>query len=1082
MNAAFYFIKSYADPSCKSLMTHFVFLDTLPEPRFPSVSIFSGLREADVEEITNAITDESTRLVNIWGTPGFGKTSTAAETTYKLSDLGYPVYFLTLQGIDSVDKLLSRILRIFRSNLADISLTAEDKLINLFTEIFRPIILILDNIDDLLTNETSSAKLVSLFLEFLNCNSNINILVTSIELLENMRDQVKGFQNVRIRPLRQVSSLSFVRQLLPTFSENIVTRVAETSFHVPLAIKLVASLIKETSSNEMANKVLEELDVREHRIEHFEKHMQKLFDVPYERLTLTEKHALVSLTVFSSAAINKDAAINVVSGEKGVTSNAIRSLQTLVKKSLIDEDTNGEHYAIHPLISSFIVDKSNENDTQYVLHSAKVRFCNYYLLNFERLNDKFVSGLSVHNSATDDVLLHLRTVMFLASTDEFEKCQQLLFHVLSKAEVFLFLVRIVLHSTEDIHTVYELAMKKCKTAHDDLSYLTLFTSYYFQNIAFSLFLTNVRPDIPKDLREKLNLSGGAASKFSCYEGISKIFNGNVQNGIQQIEMSIGHLQSCSDHLLLKCLFLQVLILYYSNLKESRKALEFKEMAVKVCKEIRNCNLFLINDCGFSCSKSPKEDAGEPLLLFSYLLMRWSVNFFTDEVQRHICNFVYSKQQGQEMQGCSSNYFYQISCYADFLIACLSITTGQDALLDETIKFLENSRGKSLTQSDSEQRIGMLSNRLIDMYMLKGILTNTKQPCMNVEACRKALDLSFQEFGKEDIKTAECFFNLGLAENGNINYSSALDAFDEAISIISGLSCEHDDFLGNIYLKQGKTYLRLYKFRLAVVSFEKALEMMVKTKLNQESKPVADILFWLGRAQTCCKDFISAVVTLERFLEIKLRLFSEKRISSEDVSSSYLFVGTVYHELGRKDECKMCFENALKINSTGCDKLSNALQCIISSSLHFNDLDVDVGRNISVSKSDFPELFPLLSVMVSDNNLHSGKYESGIALLRDALEVELNVVLELDDTCLYTMVFSYSSIYENLVSEGRSELAQRVADRALRPNLNNLAGYFILVSGKAECTTNTRTMLPLLNLLNVQSKTLLDCMGPITVKY
>ena len=1031
MNAAFYFIKSYPDPSCKPVMTYFVFLDTLPKPRLPSaVSIFSGLREADVEEITNAITEESTRLVNIWGSPGFGKTSTAVETAHKLSDLGYPVYFFHLQGIDTVDRLLSKILSIFRSNLADIHLTAEDKLISLFTEISRPIILILDNIDDLLTNETSSAKLVSLFLEFLNSNSNITILVTSRELLENMRDQVKGFQNVRIRPLRQVSSLNFVRQLLPTFSENIVTRVAEISFHVPLAIKLVAPLIKATSSEEMTYKVLEELDVQEHRMEHFEKHMQKFFDVPYERLTLTEKHALISLTLFSSAAINKDAAIEVVSGEKGATSKALRILQTLVKKSLIDEDPNGEHYSLHPLISSFIVDKSNGNDTQYVLHSAKVRFCNFYLLNFERLNDKFLSGLSVHNSAMDDVLLHLRTVMFLALTDEFENCQQHLFHVLSKAEVFLFLVPIVLHNTEDIHTVYELAIKKCKTAHEDLSYLTLFTSYYFQNIAFSLFLTNVRPDIPKDLREKLNLSlGGAASKFSCYEGISKICNGDVQNGIQQIEMSLSHLQSCSDHLLLKCLCLQVLIFYYNNLNESSKALEFKERAVKVCKEIRNCNLFLINDCEFSCSKSPKEDAGEPLILFSYLLMRWSVNFFTDEVQRHICNFVYRKQEGQEMQACSSNYFYQISSYADVLIACLSIKTGQDRRLDETIKSLENSRGKS-HQLDSGPPISMLSHRLLTMYILKGSLT-VKKKDMDMETFHKALDLSLQQYGREHITTAQCYFNFGLAGNGNRNHSSALNAFDEAISIISGLSCEHNDFLGNIYLEQGKTYLQIDKSRLAVVSFEKALEMIVKTKLNQESKPVADILFWLGRAQFGCKDFISAVVPLERSLEIKLRLFSEKRISSEDASSSYLFVGTVYHKLGRKDECKMCFENALKINSTGCDKLSNALQCIISSSLHFNDLDVDVGRNISVSKSDFPELFPLLSVMVLDNNLHSGKYESGIALLRDALEVELNVVLELDDTCLYTMVFSYSSIYERLVSMGKSKLAQKVADRALQ---------------------------------------------------
>ena len=84
--------------------------------------------------------------------------------------------------------------------------------------------------------------------------------------------------------------------------------------------------------------------------------------------------------------------------------------------------------------------------------------------------------------------------------------------------------------------------------------------------------------------------------------------------------------------------------------------------------------------------------------------------------------------------------------------------------------------------------------------------------------------------------------------------------------------------------------------------------------------------------------------------------------------------------------------------------------------------------------DFPvpnHQSPVLSVVVSDCNLHSGKYESGIALLCDALEVKLNVVLELDDTLLYAMVFSYSSIYESLISEGKSKLAQKVADRALQ---------------------------------------------------
>ena len=72
------------------------------------------------------------------------------------------------------------------------------------------------------------------------------------------------------------------------------------------------------------------------------------------------------------------------------------------------------------------------------------------------------------------------------------------------------------------------------------------------------------------------------------------------------------------------------------------------MTVKVCKEIGNYNLFLIEDCPFLSSKSAKENAGESLILIDYLLTKCSGHFFTDETNRRICTFVDSKLQGQEM--------------------------------------------------------------------------------------------------------------------------------------------------------------------------------------------------------------------------------------------------------------------------------------------------------------------------------------------------------------------------------------------------------------------------------------------------
>ena len=185
--------------------------------------------------------------------------------------------------------------------------------------------------------------------------------------------------------------------------------------------------------------------------------------------------------------------------------------------------------------------------------------------------------------------------------------------------------------------------------------MKLIVRNYFQYIAFSLFFLNMHPATPIDIREKIRLlSDGTASKLSCYEGLASICSGNVKNGIQQIEMSFYHLESSSDHLLLKCLCLQVLILYYSSLQQLNKVAKFVKMASEVCEKLGNYNLFLIDHCEFPSSESPKENMGEPLVLFSYLKARWS-KFLTDKTRSHICNFVYNLQVMQDEEGCASYY-------------------------------------------------------------------------------------------------------------------------------------------------------------------------------------------------------------------------------------------------------------------------------------------------------------------------------------------------------------------------------------------------------------------------------------------
>ena len=1028
-------------------MFDLLFVDAPPRPHIPSaVPMFTG-RENEIEEISKLITDDSTRVVNIWESPGFGKTSIAIQETHHLLSLGYSVYFFRMQRIRTIDDLASKILSIFKSNLVDVNLASVDKLISVFREISAPVILMLDNVDDLLSSETSSDDLVDLFVEFLDCNTNINMIVTTRVRLENLRDQVKEFQDVRIRPLSPVSSIKFVRQILPSFSESVVSRVAEISSHVPLAIKLVASSLK-NSSEEMANEFLEELQYPENLIEHFEKHIQKLFDKPFEQLASAEKHALISLTVFTSEIISKDAAISVICREKAVGKrlNALRSLDTLIKNALIDEDPNGEYYSMHPLIFTFVLEKSEQVDFENVLPDANVCFCRYYLQLFEALNDDFVAGKSINNPQLEDAMPHLAFVIWqtLLISNDSQNIQHL-FQILLKADVFFSLIHI---PPDGIENILQMCMHLLKQ-WDNISFLKLHVSCYFRTIAFSPFGLSVNCDIPESLREEIEqLSDGTAAKLSCYEGIFNICNGKVQDGIRQVEMSLGGMQSCPDQLLLKCLCLQLLTLYYENLNELDKSWRFRDMAVNVCTEIGNCDLFLIAD---SCNSFMKDLLGEPLFLFNYLLTKWSEPFVVDVTKFRIFKLCLDLQQQIELSGCRSNYTHQILLYSDFLICVLSISVRQETLLDEKIEFL----GKSIqdccspldkTLPNMPERTTSVpgtSERLLFYCCIKEGLTNKKD--QSIEAWHKALELSLKEHGEQHVETAACYYHIGKVEYIVGNYSSALDALDKALNITSALNLERDKeyfmSVGEIHFQRGITHDGLGNYKLAISSFETALDYLKKKeKISEESKIIANILSWLAFSQVAFRDLTSALANLNRALHIKVKLFSQKIIGYREIVECYQTLACMHHMLNNNTEKQKCLDEALAIvNGPECEENCSFYKCCIYSQFITMGKDVNLYvelldrglRSLHVVRDDEKSYLPSFHLTVVLKQLESGKHEAGIASLQAALDIELDVLLQADPEVRKRTVSYLLEISNVLVKEHKTKFCMKIIDKALQ---------------------------------------------------
>ncbi|CAB4026778.1 WD repeat-containing alr2800 [Paramuricea clavata] len=1024
---------------------------TLPKSYVPSaVPLFAG-REDEIEQITNLITGQSTRLVNIWGSPGFGKTSTAIEVARRLLSLTCPVYFFKLQGIRTADEFLSKILSIFKTNLADLSLPPIDKLVSILRELSSRIFLIFDNLDDLLSSENCSVRLAGLFGQLLDSNVNVNVVFTTRELLENMRDLIECFRDIRIRPLHPVSSVEFVRQLLPSFSESVVANVARISSNVPLAIKLVASIV-ENNNEDMANKILAELNLSGNLLEidrSYEQNMKGLFDTPFEQLSLSDKRALISLIVFSSGRISKDAAVDVISDEIGVV-KAVGSLKTLMKKSLIDEDPCAEYYSIHPLIHSFVADKAKQSDFKNVFQSSRIRFCRYYFLLFERFHDDFLSGNSVDTPQLQDAMEHLSIAIhyFTTSTCSSENCQDL-FRILSKSEIFLFLIGLPSLESLDISKLYDFAIEKCRTEQYIDAYSKLHVSKYFLSIAFPLFFSSKyleNLEIPKHIRENVMLlSDGSAAKLGCYEGISLISKGNIKSGIECIEKYVDGLQNCADQQLVKCLCLQLLTLFYTDSKEYSKSRKLSKEATEVCKEIGNYNIFLIGDCDETLSMTQREYKGEQLILFVYLLTRWSIQILSDETQLYFLNFVDQLERQVENKAYNaSQYLFRIFTYGDCLLADLGVCVGQEVLLDERITFLE----KSVMSDDccsltdrifpmiSEMSVSCFSARLLNCYNFQ--IDNEKKQGLRVDTCRNALDLSLKQYGKQRWETAFCYLKMGLAENNAENYISALNAFDQALEIMTAIhdgSSSCNVHLAEVYIGKGEAYKWLNKFESAAASFDEVLR--IKMKLCDEgTEEIAEILVLLGQSQLGFNDSSSGLATLEQALQIWETLHAEKPSSNRYIRGAvecYCMIGQVHNALGNNTESIKCFKTALEVN-THCDQERSIMQSVIF--IHLIDLKVDenmymelLESSLSLIKESHKPFLPILYLRLGSIQVESGKYKAGLAFLQEALDIELEITLRSNFIIREVTVIFHISMVKALNNIGKFKLARKVIDRS-----------------------------------------------------
>ena len=369
------------------------------------VPYFTG-RQSECEDIIRHVTSESTRLVSICGSPGFGKTSVAIAVGHAVQSRGIPVYWISLRGLHSKADLTSKFLSFLRqptthTKLPDQRLSIDDEICLLFSEISKPSVVILDNADDLL--ETGCPKLkeevTQLLGEILRRNQKVTFVVTARESLDYMDLNFQGHWELRIKPLDDASAQTLVSELLPNAGVADSTQIAHICGQVPLAMRLMCSLVSEEDSAQPRHfldvfmtsstaGLVGMLDNPDYPASH---RLQFLFDSSFQRLTVLQQEALVSLSILPDNFSTEVAA--VVLGTTG-TIEAMRILRSLRRKSLIDLSSKTGAFTMHNLLQSFARYKGQQ-EMRKTFFESRGRLKAFYISIFEKLNEQFLSGHSM---------------------------------------------------------------------------------------------------------------------------------------------------------------------------------------------------------------------------------------------------------------------------------------------------------------------------------------------------------------------------------------------------------------------------------------------------------------------------------------------------------------------------------------------------------------------------------------------------------------------------------------------------------------------------------------------------------------
>ena len=532
-------------------------------------------RQKECQVILDHLTNRGTRLVDICGPPGFGKTSVAINVAHQLREMKIPTFFTSLRGMTSKDELVSKLLSIFVDAKQAVYVSPSHWLMQCLQQLQNPFVLVLDNADDLL--ESGDAKLKEDVLRFaeeiLTQCSHIKLLFTTGESLDYLSHKIP-IHRERVGVLDVASSVTLARSLSPNFSDDDCSTIVRVCGQVPIAVRLMCGVMSDEHVS--LDELLEELKispiVEVLNTDSFpdDARLKPIINKSFERLSGHARDAFVSLAVFPGSFGIEEATAVLDLKTLRKTKQVIRSLED---KSLVTCSEDFSACTIHSLLRSFIDERrTTDQETGATFLTAQHRFYSHHISCFEMASEKFLTGQS------DEALvafLNQRDSMILSLINgpSDKELYSKVVEVLSKAELFLF--PLLADEASLFRTIYDTAVKEAQKRQEVKDEGKLLAAKSFSHWGwFSADHQTWDDFFPAGPTDSADVH---PAKLLCYFGIYQLLRGELDEGISSLQNAVNSLNGSYDETILKHLVYYALAISYEKKQEHKMASHFLDL-------------------------------------------------------------------------------------------------------------------------------------------------------------------------------------------------------------------------------------------------------------------------------------------------------------------------------------------------------------------------------------------------------------------------------------------------------------------------------------------------------------------------